>query len=182
MKAEEARHEVDAMLAVGRTLQAVQAAEPLATGLLAAIGYDVLGDDAGSDPGPAPVAPAQSADDRTAAVERFEAQAREVELSGDGLRQLLSAYSATRLADLTPAQLAEAAAAIGTGDEAAAFNGDGFARAAADRIRRAPERQRQKAHAKAVVAAGERFGGELLARVKVALDKAAGLPVDPDAR
>lgn len=43
MTPEEARRELDAMLAVGRTLQAVKDAEAAAAGLLVAIGYEFGG-------------------------------------------------------------------------------------------------------------------------------------------
>ena len=52
MKADEARAELDAMKAVGRTLVAVRDAEPLAVALLAAIGYDT--DPAGEPPAAGP--------------------------------------------------------------------------------------------------------------------------------
>ena len=176
MTAEEARAELDAMLAVGRTLRAVRASQPLAEGLLAALGYD-FGDAA------APDDPPDGAGGHPEALARFEARARDLgRADGDGLRQLLSAYpGAVRPADLSARQLGEATGALVDDDAAQAFNADGFVRAAVEKVRNAPERHRERAHEAAVEAAGERFGGGLLAGVRAALDKAAGLPVGPDA-
>ena len=175
MTAEEARAELDAMLAVGRTLRAVRASQPLAEGLLAALGYD-FGDAA------APDDPPDGAGGHPEALARFEARARDVGLRGDGLRQLLSAYpGAVRPADLSARQLGEATGALVDDDAAQAFNADGFVRKTVDLVRTAPEGHRERVHGKALEAAGERFGGELLAGVRAALDRAAGLPVGPDA-
>ena len=183
MDPEEARAELARMEAVGRTLLAVKEAEPLALGLLGAIGFDVVGgttdDAAAGEEAPA--------DDRAGAglLEAFEEQARSVDLRGDGLRQLLTAYGATRISDLSPRQLEEATGAIATEDAAQGFNADGFVRTAVESIRTAPERHRARVHEQATERAGERFGrpedGELLARVRLALDKAAGMPLPPEA-
>ena len=187
MAPEQARRELASMEAVGRTLRAVKAAQPLAEGLLAALGYDfgdVPAEPATAEPDDASVdaSTADGADDHAGALARFEARARDVGLRGDGLRQLLSAYpGAVRPADLSARQLGEATGALVDDDAAQAFNADGFVRAAVEKVRNAPERHRERAHEAAVEAAGERFGGGLLAGVRAALDKAAGLPVGPDA-
>lgn len=231
MEPDAARAELDAMQAVERTLVAVQAAEPLAVGLLASIGYgvDVFADDesermgfegeslyAGPDdedrqraaeanrpsprpqPGPAPLLDAAEDDDlelveaevveptsadteRDRAALRFETQAKTSDLTGDGYRALLAGRGVTSHADLSAKQLAEITAAISTPDQAADFNEAGFVERACGSVRSAPEKRCEREHEKQVEAAGERFGGERLARVRAALDRAAGLPIEPPA-
>lgn len=130
-------------------------------------------------PGPesAPVA------DHASAIERFEEAAREVGLEGYGMTVLLRDFDpeARRPADLTDADLEAAAIALDSDETAAEINARGFAEQASARIRRAPERKRPAIHEAALEAAGGLFGGERLASVRLALDKAAGLPVGPDA-
>lgn len=225
MSAEEARHEVAAMEAVGRTLEALRAAEPLALAVLAALGYDVVAAEAGGEPepvggspvprplgfegeafyaGPPPVQTGQGGDGAPAewpsraprrpapppaplfdaasadvgARTAFEARAEAVGLTGDGYAALMAEAGAQRHADLDGPTLGALTAAL-TPEAAADHNEAGFVRRAVATVRRAPERRRADAHAKALARAAERFDGAALARVTAALDRAAGLPIPP---
>ena len=59
-------------------------------------------------------------------------------------------------------------------------NEHGFVAKYGPALRETPEKRRPQRHEQLVEKAGEHFGGERLARVVAALDRAAGLPVPPD--
>ena len=213
MTPDEARREVDAMLAVGRTLAAVRDAEPSALGLLTALGYGVEGGDGTSPedgqarigypgeamhagpseadrrqareleaprPKPEP-APAPILDEHAEAVARFEDGAREAGLSADGYAAAVAEAGGKRHTDLTVAELDAATLALLDPGTVAALNEQGFVARVGSAVRNAPEKSRERAHAKATAAAMVTFVGEALDRVRLALDRAAGLPIPPAA-
>ena len=115
------------------------------------------------------------------AVARFEVGAKEAGLSADGYAAAVAEAGGKRHTDLTADELDAATVALLDPGTVAALNEAGFVARVGSAVRHAPEKSRERAHAKATAAAMVTFVGEALDRVRLALDRAAGLPIGPEA-
>lgn len=142
------------------------------------------GDDGAPDGVPALDAPDDP--ERRAALAAFEEAARAADLYGFGLTALLASAQATDHRALDARRLRQLARAVQTDraapgepedwrpdpEKAAAFNENGFAREAARAIAAAPPNRREHAAERQAEAAADYFGGERLARVRAAIERA----------